>query len=159
MYETLVTVVGNAVDAPNRRNLEGGTTVCNFRVASTARRFDRQTGTWIDGDSLFLKVTCWRQLADNVAASVHKGDPIVVTGRVFTKSYEKDGQRRSSYEMEAHSVGHDLARGTSEFIRPQRANPTYQVDDPRDDDSAAGSDFADEEFEPSTGELVGAGSS
>jgi single-strand DNA-binding protein len=163
MYETLVTVVGNVVDAPSRKNIDGGTTVCNFRVASTARRFERKTGTWVDGDSLFLKVTCWRQLADNVAASVHKGDPVVVTGRLFTKSYEKDGQRRSSYEMEAHSIGHDLARGTSEFTRPQRPTPTYEVEEARNHDEpsefgAEGPEFADDAFDPNTGELVGAGS-
>jgi single-strand DNA-binding protein len=127
MNETYVTVVGNAVDAPTRRVLENGTSVCNFRVASTARRFDKEAGHWADGDSLYLKVTCWRQLADNVDASLHKGDPVVVTGRVFTRPYEREGQQRSSYEMEAVSVGHDLARGIADFQRNGRVAPTYEV--------------------------------
>jgi single-strand DNA-binding protein len=127
MNDTYVTVVGNAVDSPNARRLENGTTVCNFRVASTARRFDREAGKWADGDSLFLKVTCWRQLADNALQSIFKGDPVVVVGRLFTRSYEVEGQRRSSYEMEAVSVGHDLARGVAEFTRTARSQPTYEV--------------------------------
>jgi single-strand DNA-binding protein len=82
---------------------------------------------------------------------------------MFTKSYEKDGQRRSSYEMEAHSIGHDLARGTSEFTRPQRATPTYEVEESQSHREASefareGSEFADDEFDPNTSELVGAGS-
>jgi single-strand DNA-binding protein len=127
MNDTYVTVVGNAVDSPSARRLENGTTVCNFRVASTARRFDREAGKWADGDSLFLKVTCWRQLADNALQSVFRGDPVVVVGRLFTRSYEVEGQRRSSYEMEAVSVGHDLARGVAEFTRTARSQPTYEV--------------------------------
>jgi single-strand DNA-binding protein len=127
MNDTYVTVVGNAVDAPNARRLESGTTVCNFRVASTARRFDREAGKWADGDSLFLKVTCWRQLADNALQSIFKGDPVVVVGRLFTRAYEVEGQRRSSYEMEAVSVGHDLARGVTEFKRTARSQPTFEV--------------------------------
>jgi single-strand DNA-binding protein len=127
MNETYVTVVGNAVDAPTRRALENGTSVCNFRVASTARRFDKEAGHWADGDSLYLKVTCWRQLADNVDASVRKGDPVVVVGRIFTRPYDRGGEKRSSYEMEAVSVGHDLARGISDFQRSSRVAPTYEV--------------------------------
>jgi single-strand DNA-binding protein len=127
MNDTYVTVVGNAVDAPAQRQLENGTSVCNFRVASTARRFDRESGKWADGDSLFLKVACWRQLAENVVHSVGKGDPVIVVGRLYTRSYEVEGQRRSSYEMEAVSVGHDLCRGVSDFRRPARVGPTYEV--------------------------------
>jgi single-strand DNA-binding protein len=143
MNDTYVTVVGNAVDAPNPRRLENGTTVCNFRVASTARRFDREAGRWADGDSLFLKVTCWRQLADNAAQSIFKGDPVVVVGRLFTRAYEVEGQRRSSYEMEAVSVGHDLSRGVSEFQRTARSQPTYEVTTDVDPGVPAGGDEDD----------------
>ena len=147
MNETIVTVVGNAVDAPTYRQLENGTSVCHFRVASTARRFDRASQRWGDGDSLFLKVSCWRQLADNVNQSVQKGDPIVVTGRIFTRSYEAEGQRRSSYELEALSLGHDLTRGVSEFRRAVRTMPTHEVTG-RAGDSAVG-----EEAEPGAEEM------
>ena len=129
MNETSVTVVGNVVDTPQRRKTEGGHSVASFRIASTGRRYDRGEGRWIDGDSLYLKVTCWRALADNVDRSVVKGDPVVVTGRLFTRSYEVEGQRRSSYELEAQALGLDLSRGTATFTRTKSAvGPTYEVD-------------------------------
>jgi len=140
MYETIVTVVGNVVDTPTRRVLDNGTSVVGFRVASTSRRFDREAGAWGDGDSLYLKVTCWRQLADNASRSLVKGDPVVVTGRLFTRTYEAEGQRRSSFEVDAFAVGHDLARGIASFSRPQRPAPTYQVGD-----AASGPDGGGEE--------------
>ena len=134
MYETTVTVVGNIVDTPQRRKTEGGHSVASFRIASTARRYDREDGKWIDGDSLYLKVTCWRALADNVDRSVVKGDPVVVTGRLFTRTYEVEGQRRSSYELEAAALGLDLSRGVAAFSRTKSgtAGPTFEVEGEND---------------------------
>ena len=113
MNETLLTVVGNVVDAPSRRALESGVSVTTFRVASTNRRFDKGEQRWTDGDPLYLRVTCWRQLADNTARSLSKGDPVMVTGRLFTRLYEVDGQRRASYELEASAVGTTTHRLTT----------------------------------------------
>jgi single-strand DNA-binding protein len=142
MYDTTVTIVGNVVDAPDRRTLESGTTVATFRVASTARRFDKASGRWVDGDSLFLRVTCWRQLADNVKRSLLKGDPVMVTGRLFTRSYEVNGQRRSSFELEASAVGHDLTRGTTSFHRTRvESGPTYEVEGPPEETDLAPGDL------------------
>jgi single-strand DNA-binding protein len=130
MNESTLTVIGNVVDTPQRRKTDGGVSVTSFRVASTARRFDKQEGRWIDGESLYLKVTCWRSLADNVDRSVVKGDPIVVTGRLFTRLYEVEGQRRSSFELDAMALGLDLTRGVAAFSRTRpTAAPTYEVDD------------------------------
>ncbi|HEY0485400.1 MAG TPA: single-stranded DNA-binding protein [Mycobacteriales bacterium] len=148
MNDTYVTVVGNAVDAPTHRQFENGTSVCNFRVASTARRFDRESGRWADGDSLFLKVACWRQLAENVVHSVGKGDPVIVVGRLYTRSYEVEGQRRSSYEIDAVSVGHDLCRGVSDFRRPVRPAPTYEVAADGDGTGSCPDDERDDVVEP-----------
>jgi single-strand DNA-binding protein len=120
MNETLITVVGNLVDDPKLRTTDGGVEVASFRVASTARRFDRETGRWVDYGQLFLGVSCWRALGANVAASLHKGDPVVVSGRLFTRQYERDGQLRSSYEMDAVAAGPDLSRGTASFQRVSR---------------------------------------
>jgi single-strand DNA-binding protein len=123
MYETTVTVVGNIVDEPTLRYTTNGNKVVNFRVASTARRRDKVTGEWGDGDSLYLAVTCWRDLAPNVVESLHKGDPVIVTGRIFTRPYERDGQQRNVYEVDALAVGPDLARGTAQFRRSARSRP------------------------------------
>jgi single-strand DNA-binding protein len=136
MNETTVTVVGNVVDTPQRRKTEAGHSVASFRIASTNRRYDRGESRWTDGDSLYLRVTCWRALADNVDRSVVKGDPVVVTGRLFTRTYEVEGQRRSSYELEAYAIGLDLSRGTATISRTKSAiGPTYEVEGEASSDS------------------------
>ncbi len=122
MKETVTTLVGNVVDTPVRRKLESGVSVTTFRVASTARRFDKATQRWADGDSLYLRVNCWRQLAENVDRSLVKGDPVVVTGRLYTRLYEVGDQRRASYELEASAIGFDLSRGTAQFQRVNHAH-------------------------------------
>ena len=86
MYETQVTVVGNLLTDVDNRRLNDGTVVANFRVASKERRFDRSGGTWVDGDRLYIDVRCWRGLAQNALESLKKGDPVVVTGRIFTRN-------------------------------------------------------------------------
>lgn len=121
MNDTMVTLVGNLVDDPKLHTTDGGAEVAGFRVASTARRFDRAEQRWVDGGSLFLSVSCWRALGANAAASLRRGDPVVVTGRLTTRTYEKDGQTRSVPELEALALGPDLARGTAVFRRAPRA--------------------------------------
>lgn len=120
MFETMVTVVGNIVDTPQRRVLDTGVSVTNFRVAATAKRFDRESGDWVDRETFYVKVNCWRMLADNVARSLVHGDPVVVSGRIYTREWEKDGQRRSTWEMEAEAVGPNLRWGQADFTRLRR---------------------------------------
>jgi single-strand DNA-binding protein len=78
MFGTYVTIIGNVLTAPEwRRTTQSGTLATNFKVASTARRLDRESGRWVDGNSLRIRVNCWRKLAEGVASSVMTGDPIV----------------------------------------------------------------------------------
>lgn len=128
MNETSVTIVGNVVDNPRMRRTEKGADVASFRIGSTARRLDRESGQWVDGPRLFVSVSCWRQLATNAVDSLRRGDPVVVNGRLSTREYEKDGQKRSSFELEAYALGHDLARGTTVFNRTRyESAPTFEV--------------------------------
>jgi single-strand DNA-binding protein len=90
-------------------------------MASHERRYDKAADQWADGDHLYVNVTCWRRLAVGVAASLVKGDPVLVRGRLYTRDYEVEGQRRYSIEVEAASVGPDLARCTADVQRPRRA--------------------------------------
>ncbi|MCO8272679.1 single-stranded DNA-binding protein [Actinoplanes sp. TRM 88003] len=132
MFDTNLVVVGNVLMAPEWRRLEqSGSMVANFRVASTARRFDRETSTWVDGRSLRVRVTAWRRLAEGVISSIGVGDPVIVYGRLFTRDWkDSEGNDRISYEMEAYSIGHDLARGRSRFARNSRtALPLPAIDD------------------------------
>jgi single-strand DNA-binding protein len=122
--DTWVTVVGNLATEPVARTTGGGVPVLNLRVATTPRRRDGVTGEWKDAETAFLTVTCWRALAEHVGRSLHKGDPVVVHGRLLHKSYETpQGERRSSTEVEASALGPDLSRGTAAFVRAGRARP------------------------------------
>ncbi|GGL02559.1 single-stranded DNA-binding protein [Mangrovihabitans endophyticus] len=133
MFDTNIVIIGNVLTAPEWRRTGSGTLVANFRVASTARRIDRESGRWIDGNSLRVRVTCWRRLAEGVGASLTVGDPVIVSGRLYTRDWsDADGNPRVSYEMEAVAVGHDLARGKGRFYR-RAAQPTSAVEDEQTD--------------------------
>jgi single-strand DNA-binding protein len=140
MYDTNVTIVGNALNAPElRRTSSTNALVASFRVASTSRRYDRDTGRWVDGSSLRVRVTCWRRLAEGVTRSVVTGDPLMVTGRMYTRDWVgDDGQHRVSYELEAVAVGHDLSRGFSQFVRHRPAGATSVVENVETDTRIGG---------------------
>ncbi|WP_406000810.1 single-stranded DNA-binding protein [Streptomyces sp. NBC_00829] len=122
MNDTMVTVVGNvATNVEYRESVAGG--MARFRFAVTPRRWDRQSGSWTDGHTSFYTVCAWRSLAVNLAGSVSVGEPLLVHGRLKVREEERDGQRRMSVEIDAVSVGHDLARGTSAFRRVVKADP------------------------------------
>ena len=109
MFDTPITVVGNIVTRPDRRRV-GDQELIKFRVASNSRRRTAD-GNWEPGNSFFVTVNCWGRLVTGVGAALGKGDPVVVVGYVYTSEYEdKDGNRRSSVEVRATSVGPDLAR-------------------------------------------------
>lgn len=131
MNDTYLTIVGNVVDEPRQRNTNSGHAVTNFRIASTSRRFDRESNRFVDNSTLFVNVTCWRAMAENVGLSLKKGQPVIVTGRYYQREYTVDEQVRFSYELEASSVGHDLSRGTAEFkkvIRPRSVQVEVDAD-------------------------------
>lgn len=107
--ETNITVVGNIVADPELRFTPSGAAVCNFRMASTPRSFNRQSNQWEDGEAMFLTVNVWRQAAENVAESLSKGMRVIVTGRLKQRSYEtREGEKRSVFEVEADEVGPSL---------------------------------------------------
>lgn len=127
MNDTFLTIVGNVVDEPRQRQTNGGHAVTNFRVASTSRRYDRESGKFVDNSTLYVNVTCWRALAENVGLSLRKGQPVIVSGRYYQREYTVDEQVKFSYELEASAVGHDLSRGTSAFTKLVRSR-TVQVE-------------------------------
>lgn len=120
MNETTITLVGNTVSDVQLRSTRDGAAWATFRMASSPRRYDRETARWVDGDPLFVTVVCWRAFAENVAASLTQGDPVIVTGRLRWSEWEHNGQKYTALEVEAQSVGHDLSRGTGQFTRVRR---------------------------------------
>ncbi|MFI9238420.1 single-stranded DNA-binding protein [Streptomyces sp. NPDC053079] len=123
MNETLVTVVGNVATQPDFREAANGAAVSRFRLAATVRRWDRQREEWADAYTSFYTVWAWRALAGNVVGSVTVGEPLIVQGKLRIQEQERDGKRWVSADIDAVSIGHDLARGTSAFRRVSPARP------------------------------------
>ena len=120
--ETVITVVGNLTADPELRFTPNGAAVANFTVASTPRTFDRQTNEWKDGEALFLRCSVWREAAENVAESLTKGMRVIVQGRLKARSYDdRDGNRRTSWELDVDEVGPALRFATAKVTRAQRS--------------------------------------
>jgi single-strand DNA-binding protein len=119
--ETLITVVGNLTADPELRYTQGGLAVANFTIASTPRSFDKASNEWKDGESLFMRCSVWREFAEQVAGSLTKGTRVVATGQLKQRSYEtKEGEKRSSIELDVHEVGPSLKYATAQVTRVQR---------------------------------------
>ncbi|WP_432943334.1 single-stranded DNA-binding protein [Kribbella sp. CA-253562] len=122
--ETVVTLVGNLVDDPELRFTPSGAAVANFRVASTPRTYDRQSGEWKDGESLFLSCSVWRQAAENVAESLQRGMRVIVQGRLKSRTYDdREGQKRTVFEIDVDEVGPSLRSATAKVTRASRSGP------------------------------------
>ena len=128
MNDIITTVIGNAVTDVSLRVTSSGTSVASFRIASNSRRFDKSTSSWIDQEPSYLSITAWSQLAENVALSVHKGQPLVVTGKLKVRQWQDADKSGTNVEIDAIAIGHDLNRGTSEFTKVKRVSEFYEQD-------------------------------
>ena len=118
--ETVITVVGNLTSDPELRYTQNGLAVANFTIASTPRTFDRQANDWKDGEALFLRASVWREFAEHVAGSLTKGSRVIATGRLKQRSYEtKEGEKRTSIELEIDEIGPSLRYATAQVTRSQ----------------------------------------
>lgn len=118
--ETIITVVGNLTSDPELRYTQNGLAVANFTIASTPRSFDRASNEWKDGEALFLRASVWREFAEHVAGSLTKGSRVIATGRLKQRSYEtKEGEKRSSIELEVDEIGPSLRYATASVTRAQ----------------------------------------
>lgn len=136
--ETTLTIVGNITSDPELRFTPSGAAVANFTVASTPRTFDKQSQEWKDGDTLFLRCNVWRDAAEHVAESLTRGTRVIVTGRLGQRNWEdKDGQKRTSYELAVEEVGPSLKYATAKVERAQRGSGGGQPSGQRPSDGAA----------------------
>jgi len=116
--ETVITVVGNLTSDPELRYTQNGLAVANFTIASTPRNFDRASNDWKDGEALFLRASVWREFAEHVAGSLTKGSRVIATGRLKQRSYEtKEGEKRTSIELEVDEIGPSLRYATAQVTR------------------------------------------
>ena len=120
--DTVITVIGNLTDDPELRFTPSGAAVAKFRVASTPRVMDRQSGEWKDGEPLFLSCSVWRQAAENVAESLQRGARVIVSGRLRQRSYEtREGEKRTVYELEVDEIGPSLRYATAKVQKMARS--------------------------------------
>jgi single-strand DNA-binding protein len=119
--DTVITVVGNLTSDPELRFTPSGAAVANFTIASTPRSFDRQTGEWKDGETLFMRCSVWREAAENVAESLTRGTAVLAQGRLQSRTYEtKEGEKRTVLEMQVEEIGPSLRRATAKVTKAQR---------------------------------------
>ena len=119
--DTLLTLVGNLTADPELRFTPAGAAVANFTVASTPRSFNKQTSEWVDGETLFMRCSVWREAAENVSESLVRGSRVIVTGRLKSRSWDdKDGSRRTVMELEVDEIGPSLRYATAKVTKAQR---------------------------------------
>lgn len=120
--DTVITVIGNLTGDPELRFTPNGAAVANFTIASTPRNFDRASGEWKEGETLFLRASVWREAAENVAESLRKGTRVIAQGRLKSRQYEtKEGERRTSMELEIDEIGPSLRFASASVNRNQRS--------------------------------------
>lgn len=119
--ETPITIVGNVVAEPELRFTPAGAAVCNFRVASTPRTYNKQTNQWEDGEAMFLTCNAWKQLGENTAESLAKGMRVIVTGRLKQRSFQtREGEKRTAFEIDVEEVGPSVRYATAQVNRNPR---------------------------------------
>ena len=134
MHDTLITFQGNLGGEVAVRRA-GDAEVATFRVASTPRRFDRKTETWVDGVTQWYSVSAWRALGRHCAESLRRGEPVFVHGRLRAQTWVTSaGAEVTSYDVDAFVVGHDLSRGKTVFHRPARGAAAPAPADPGEPD-------------------------
>ncbi len=126
-----VSITGYVVSQPKGRRLPNGVPILTMRIGWTPRRLDRSTGEWVDGNTSYASVICWRRLAMHASVCLRKGDPVNVIGRLSVRDYEVEGVQRTAVEVEASSIGHDLNRGVASFsrVRPQTGQTAAEYEE------------------------------
>lgn len=119
MADSTVTVVGNVTRDPELRYTASGQAQLRMGVAVSRRWQNRQTNEWEEQTS-FFNVTAWREMAENVAESVTKGSRVIVTGRLEQRSWEVDGEKKSTVEIVADEIGPSLRWATAQVVKNER---------------------------------------
>ena len=121
--ETVITIIGNLTGDPELRFTPNGAAVANFTIASTPRTYDKQKNEFVDGETLFLRCSVWREAAENVAETLSdKGMRVIAQGRLRSRSYDdKEGNRRTVTELEVDEIGPSLAFASAKVTRSQRS--------------------------------------
>lgn len=131
-----IAVTGNIATVPEHRRTTTGLTITSFRLATSRRKLDRDSGEWTDTPPNYYSVSAFRSLGEHAFASLKKGERVIVTGRVKIREWENDAKKGITVEIDADSVGHDLRWGTTTF---------HPADDGRRDAAQSGDGAAEDE--------------
>lgn len=112
-----ITIIGNVGNDPQKTSTKSGDSVIRFDVATNHRYFDKNTGTWVLKDTNWYSVSAFRQLAENASASISRGDPVIVIGRLIQRDWEANGKSGTNVDIEADTIALDLRRGTGSIQR------------------------------------------
>ncbi|MFI6512136.1 single-stranded DNA-binding protein [Streptosporangium sp. NPDC050855] len=123
--QTTLTIIGNLTNDPEISQTKDGAAMCRFTIASNPRFYEQSSGTWRDGDPLFLRCTAWRHLAENIDASLTRGQRVIATGvlRQFEWT-DAEGIQRTGYGLEIEDIGPSLRWATTTPTRRTSANRT-----------------------------------
>jgi single-strand DNA-binding protein len=135
------TVSGLVATTPRHLVTQEGLPITSFRLASSKRRFDKTKKIWVEGETNWFTITSFRQLAINSAASISKGDRILVAGRLKVRDWDNGERSGTSVEVDAESLGHDLVWGTAEFSRTVLVREDPEDDEPDEGDLEAESEL------------------
>ena len=129
--EPVLTIIGNLTGDPELRYVSSGTPVASFTVASTPSTLNRQTNQWEDGEAMFVRCSAWKDYAENVTESLAKGMRVIVTGRMTVRSYEYNGEKRQSIEMQVDEVGPSLRYARAQVTKVPHGQNTSQASQDR----------------------------
>ena len=145
-----ITLTGLVATDPKHIVTSEGLAITNFRLASTQRRFDKTESKWVDGETNWYTVTCFRQLAINASGSINKGERVLVTGRLKLRSWDTGERTGMNVDVEADALGHDLLWGSTTFVRSMSASQSQQSTSQEAEPTPAASEHTGQEsFEPS----------
>lgn len=137
MNDAQVTVSGNLVSDPEVRFTQSGIAVANINIAVSSRVQDKQTKEWKDGETTYLRATAWRELAENVAETLTKGNRIIASGRLKQRNFEtKEGDKRSVLELEVDEIGPSLKYATAKVSKAGKSANTAPAESWGSSDSA-----------------------
>ncbi|QNJ56879.1 ssDNA-binding protein [Mycobacterium phage Reindeer] len=136
----VVTIEGTLTADPTLNFTQGGTAVSNISIACNTRRKNPQTDQWEDGDTTYVRGTIWKQLAENVAESLQKGDRVIAHGALKQKDYEKDGVKRTSYELDIEGIGPSLRFATASVSKNSGGGGGSRQQQPASDPWGGGSE-------------------
>lgn len=124
--DTVITITGNVVYEPELKQVGNNLALINLTIASTPQKYDKDSSSWVNGETMFIRATAWRNLAENIALTIRKGMPVIAQGKLVSKSYEKEGNKVTNFELELVEIGVALSRPIKNVeIKPETEDAPF----------------------------------